>query len=80
MESDEKKTDVMLKKTIDEAIASLSVQLREAIVLREYQECSYQEIAQILDIDISLAKVRVHRARLQLRKILEPVVREYNGY
>lgn len=80
LESEERTSDPMLKKSIDEAVASLSVTLREALVLREYQECSYQEIAEILDIDLSLAKVRVHRARTQLRKILEPVVREYNGY
>jgi len=78
--SEERHTDIMLKKSIEEAVASLSITLREALVLREYQECTYQEIADILDIEVSLAKVRVHRARLQLRKILEPVVREYNGY
>jgi RNA polymerase sigma-70 factor (ECF subfamily) len=80
LESEQERGDIMLKKTIDGAIQSLSLPLREALILREYQECTYQEIATILDIELSLAKVRVHRARIQLRKILEPVVREYNGY
>jgi RNA polymerase sigma-70 factor (ECF subfamily) len=55
---------------------NLPVSLREAIILREYQECSYQEIAEIVGIDLSLAKVRVHRARLILRKTLEPIAKE----
>ena len=68
--------DVGMKEFIDKAIASLPVALREAVILREYEERSYQEIAEILDIDLSLAKVRVHRARILLRKMLTPLVRE----
>jgi RNA polymerase sigma-70 factor (ECF subfamily) len=52
--------------------------LKEALLLREYEGYSYQEIAEILGIDLSLAKVRVHRARVQLRKILTPIVKEIN--
>ncbi len=70
-------TDVGMKNEIEKAIATLPVAMREALVLREYEECSYQEIAEILAIDISLAKVRVHRARLLLRKLLTPLVKEY---
>ena len=54
-----------------------SLALREALILREYEECSYQEIAEILSIDLSLAKVRVHRARLLLKKLLKPIEKEY---
>jgi RNA polymerase sigma-70 factor (ECF subfamily) len=50
--------------------------LKEALILREYEGYSYQEIADIIGSDLSLAKVRVHRARLLLRKILAPVMEE----
>lgn len=70
--------DVMLKEHIQSAIDKLPIVLKEALVLREYEDCSYQEIADILEIELSLAKIRVHRARLLLRKILEPIVREIN--
>ncbi len=73
-----KESDVALKDYIDKAIAVLPITLREALILREYEECSYKDIANILDIELSLAKVRVHRARLILRKLLTPLVKELN--
>lgn len=69
-------SDVILKNNIDSAIQNLPVKLREALILREYEEYSYKEIAEITGIEVSLAKVRVHRARLILRKILSPIVQE----
>ncbi|OGV24893.1 MAG: hypothetical protein A2475_16080 [Ignavibacteria bacterium RIFOXYC2_FULL_35_21] len=72
-------SDVGLKDCIEKAIAVLPVQLREALLLREYEECSYQEIADILNIDLSLAKVRVFRAREIMRKLLTPLKEELYG-
>jgi RNA polymerase sigma-70 factor, ECF subfamily len=66
-------SDVLLKEELEKAIARLPVPFREALVLREYEGYSYQEISTILGIDLSLAKVRVHRARLLLRKELTEV-------
>ncbi len=70
--------DIGLKDSLEKAIAQLPIPLKEALLLREYEECSYQEIADILSIDVSLAKVRVHRARTLLRKLLTPIVKELN--
>lgn len=71
-------SDIGMKEFIQQSISQLPVALREALLLREYEECSYQEIAVILGIDLSLAKVRVHRARLLLQKLLQPLVKEIN--
>ena len=68
--------DVGMRDTIDRALAILPIALREAILLREYEDCSYQDIANILGIDVSLAKVRVFRAREILRKLLAPLKQE----
>lgn len=68
--------DIGVKDTINRAIAMIPVSMREALILREYEEYSYQEIAEILNIDLSLAKVRVHRARILLRKLLKPLAKE----
>jgi len=73
-----KHSDVALKDLIEQSIKQLPIQLREVIILREYEEYSYQEIANILNIELSLAKVRVHRARKILRTVLKPVVKELN--
>lgn len=71
--------DIGLKDFVQKSIMQLPVSLREALLLREYEECSYEDIAQILGITVSLAKVRVHRARLLLKKLLEPIAKEYYG-
>lgn len=71
-----KESDIGVKDYIKQAISKLPLNLKEALILREYEDCSYQEIADILGIDLSLAKVRVHRARLILRKLLKPIVKE----
>ncbi|MBE2189398.1 MAG: RNA polymerase sigma factor [Desulfobulbaceae bacterium] len=70
--------DIGLKDQIDKAMQMLPVPLREAVILREYEECTYQEIADILQIELSLAKIRVYRARIILRKLLQPLVKEIN--
>ncbi|MCX6147551.1 MAG: RNA polymerase sigma factor [Candidatus Kapabacteria bacterium] len=70
--------DFGIKIAVDQAIAALPVNLREVILLREYEECSYNEIAHIVGIDISLAKVRVFRARVLLKKMLNSIAKEIN--
>ncbi|MFN3782193.1 MAG: RNA polymerase sigma factor, partial [Candidatus Kapaibacteriota bacterium] len=73
------KGDAGLKEFVQRAILRLPISLREALLLREYEEYSYEEISQILGITVSLAKVRVHRARILLKKFLEPITKEYYG-
>ena len=68
--------DVFLKEHLEKAMSKLPVTLREALILRDVEGHSYQEIATICGIDLSLAKVRVFRARQHMRRILTPVVVE----
>jgi len=68
--------DVFLREHLEQAMACLPVTLREALILRDVEGHSYQEIAVICGIDLSLAKVRVFRARQHMRRILTPVVTE----
>ena len=57
--------------TIQKAIYSLPLKYREVIVLRHLQDLSYIEIANILKLPPGTVKVRLYRAREQLRKIIE---------
>jgi len=57
----------MKREELQRAIASLSVPLREIILLREYQELSYQEIAALLNCPVGTVMSRLARARNKLR-------------
>ena len=58
-------------RAIQQAILSLPLKYREVIVLRHLQDLSYIEIANILKLPQGTVKIRLYRAREQLRKILK---------
>jgi len=55
---------------LDQSIGKLSQNLRTVFVLRDIDELSSAETADILGISVSAVKVRLHRARLELRESL----------
>ena len=59
-----------LRKRIREALAELPATLREAVVLRDLQEFSYQEIADKLRLPEGTVKSRINRGRLELARQL----------
>jgi RNA polymerase sigma-70 factor (ECF subfamily) len=65
-----------LNRSVREAIDSLPEQQRAAILLNQYGEFSYQEMAQMLDCSISAVESRLFRAKENLRKILTPYKRK----
>ncbi len=56
---------------IRSALMQMSIADRTVITLRHFSECSYQEIAQILEIDEKTVKSRLFEARQRLRRMLE---------
>ena len=61
---------------IRRAIAQLSEPLRMVLILREYQELTYQEIADALDIPVGTVMSRLNTARVQLRRELLVLLEE----
>ena len=59
-----------LKKTIEAGLRSLQPEYRAVLLLREIHQRSYDEIADILDVDLGTVKSRINRGRKQLRKFL----------
>jgi len=59
-----------VRREIDAAISALSPPLREAIVLREFEDLDYAQIAQIAGVPIGTVMSRLARAREKLRGIL----------
>jgi len=57
-------------KTVRVAIDRLEHDFRSVVVLRELEELSYEEIAEILDIPIGTVRSRLHRARMMIHEYL----------
>lgn len=55
---------------IEEALARLKPVFRQAVVLRDVEDLSYEEIADVLNISIGTVKSRILRGREALRKEL----------
>ncbi len=60
-----------LKKMTKKSLENLSPEIRTVFILRVYDERSYKEIADILDISIGTVMSRLSRARKRMRKFLE---------
>lgn len=65
-----------LMNLIKNALLQLPEDYREVFILREYEGMSYNEIAEHLNISLSLVKVRLFRAKEKLREVLAPYISE----
>jgi RNA polymerase sigma-70 factor (ECF subfamily) len=65
------RTEMILKE-----IDKLPYHFREAVLLRDVQDLSYEEISQILDVPLGTVKSRVNRGRSRLQKKLNFLVNE----
>jgi RNA polymerase sigma-70 factor, ECF subfamily len=64
-----------LKETVERAIAALPEDLRTAIVLRELEGMSYEEIAQTMDCPVGTVRSRIFRARDAIGKKAGSLIR-----
>ena len=60
-----------IRRDLDGALAALPSSLREAFVMKHVEGRSYEEMAELLDTTVGALKMRVHRAREALQKLLE---------
>ena len=60
-----------LGRTLNEALARLTAEQREAFLLKHHEGHSYAEMAELLGVPEAALKMRVHRAREALRALLE---------
>jgi RNA polymerase sigma-70 factor, ECF subfamily len=64
-----------LSSAMVEALRQLTPDQRAVVLLADVEERSYQEVADIMACSIGTVRSRLHRARLQLRKLL-PTLRQ----
>jgi RNA polymerase sigma-70 factor (ECF subfamily) len=75
--SEETRPGVALERTEDEAalqaaLGRLSAEHRTVLVLKDIEGMKYEQIAEVLAVPIGTIRSRIHRARLELRELLDP--------
>lgn len=61
------------QRLVEAALLELPVEAREILVLRELEELSYKEIAQVIGVPLGTVMSRLSRARVLLRQRIEAV-------
>lgn len=61
---------VDIRLDLHDALARLAPDFRRVLVLREVEQLSYAEIADVLDVPVGTVESRLHRARQELRRLM----------
>jgi RNA polymerase sigma-70 factor, ECF subfamily len=70
---DQAALDSELSNQVQQALAKLSPELREAVILRDLQGFEYGEIQKVLGVPEGTVKSRINRGRIELARRLEEV-------
>ena len=65
-----------VQRRVEEELQKLAEPYRTTLILRDLEEMSYEEIAEVLEISLGTVKSRLTRGREALRQRLAPYVRE----
>lgn len=76
---EEKVLQSELRQVLEEAIGELPDMYKSVLLLRDIEELSTQETAQILDLSEDVVKTRLHRARLAVRRKLDEYLRAHGN-
>ena len=68
--------DREIQELIAASLKTLPEKYRIAVILKDVDGLSYEEIAEIMECEIGTVKSRLSRARAMLRKVLEPLLKE----
>jgi len=67
----EQAADHETRALVEQALEKLNPKFRAAVVLRDIEDLSYEDIAAVLEVSLGTVKSRILRGREALRKILE---------
>lgn len=73
---DNKVDSILKNKIINDALKKIQPLYRELVVLRDIQELSYEEIAEITGLNLGTVKSRINRGRVKLQKLLKDIYYE----
>jgi RNA polymerase sigma factor (sigma-70 family) len=79
MTRDTTNDDMERRKILDTAVGSLPENQRIAFILSKYEELSYKQISEIMNLSLSSVESLIHRAKINLQNKLVRYFSEYAG-
>jgi RNA polymerase sigma-70 factor (ECF subfamily) len=68
-----------IAQAVEQAVEQLSADLRQALLLRELEGLSYEEIAALVNCPVGTVRSRIFRARQTVAERLEPLLERRSG-
>jgi RNA polymerase sigma-70 factor, ECF subfamily len=68
-----------LQQAVQQALLRVPEVFRSAVILRDLEGMSYEEVAEVLTVTVGTVKSRILRGRRMLREILDPMLRNQQG-
>lgn len=68
---DEELFDEQVSRSVRRALGAIPAEMRQVIIMKEYEGLKFHEIADVLDIPVSTVKTRMYTGLKELRKRLE---------
>jgi RNA polymerase sigma-70 factor, ECF subfamily len=65
--------------SVRRALGAVPAVFRSAVILRDLEGLSYEEIAEVLEVSVGTVKSRILRGRRMLKEILDPLLRVPHG-
>lgn len=70
--------DKEYKELLDKALQNLPYEYKEFVILKEFLDMKYKDIAELMDTKISDVRIKLYRAKQMLKDYLKVYVDEYN--
>lgn len=74
---DSSNEDRELKEILETAMEALPEDYREVLIMKEYMDMTYKEIAEALGTTLPIVRIRIYRAKNKLRQVMQPYFQDF---
>lgn len=68
-----------INELLETALEALPENYKEALIMKEFMDLSYKEIAEALNVSLSVVRTRIYRGKTRLREIMAPYIKDLTG-